>query len=530
MTSNNLVSMLSRGEQALRSGQYAAAQDIALRLLKISSDEPRFVSFAGQVYLAQENWEKAERCYRRAHTLVPDHLPFLITLSEVLSRLRGRMPEALRFAEQVLATHPSDARVFMSMGSVFSQAEDYDRAYQLFLTGLELAPDNADLCYMAATNARFLGYLEAAEAHADRCVTLDPENFEGLFLRSDVRKQTAEHNHIDELEAKIAEGISGHQNQFHHYYTLAKEYEDLGEYQKSFAALSKGAAIRRGGMAYQVAHDIEVMEALKDTFNTSFFSQEHAPGCDEAGPIFIMGMPRTGTTLLERVIASQGEVTAAGELSELSLMISHIVRSLSPQSKLTKVDLVRKSAELDFLKLGQTYLHATRDYAAGKQYWIDKMPINFLYCGLIQLALPGAKMINLIRHPMDTCYSNFKMLFNAGAPYSYSLEDLGHYYVAYHRLMNHWNEVMPGSIHGVRYEALIQDFEGVARETLDFCGLSWSETVLSFHRNEAASTTASAAQVRQPIYQSSVARWKSYEEQLEPLRDILEEGGVPLVE
>ena len=520
--------MLSRGEQALRSGQHAAAEDIALRLLKISSDEPRFVSFAGQVYLARENWEKAERCYRRAHKLMPDHLPFLITLSEILSRLRGRMPEALVIAEQILATQPSDERIFMSMGSVFSQAEDYDRAYKLFLRGLELAPDNPDLCYMAATNARFLGYLEAAEAHADRCVKLDPENFEGLFLRSDVRRQTPERNHIDELEQRIAEGISGHQSQFHHYYTLAKEYEDLGAYEKSFEALSHGAAIRRRGMAYEVGNDIAVMEALKETFDAEFFKREHDPGCAELGPIFIMGMPRTGTTLLERVIASQGKVTAAGELSELSLMISHIVRSLASDRKLSKVDLVQGSAELDFMKLGQTYLHATRGYAAGKPYWIDKMPINFLYCGLIHLALPRAKMINLVRHPMDTCYSNFKMLFNAGAPYSYSLEDLGHYYEAYHQLMRHWNTDLPGSIFSVRYEALIQNFEQVARDTLDFCGLDWSADVLSFHSNKAASTTASAAQVRRPIYSSSVARWKSYEMQLAPLREILERGGVPL--
>ena len=147
------------------------------------------------------------------------------------------------------------------------------------------------------------------------------------------------------------------------------------------------------------------------------------------------------------------------------------------------------------------------------------MPINFLYCGLIHLALPRAKMINLVRHPMDTCYSNFKMLFNAGAPYSYSLEDLGHYYVAYHQLMRHWNTVLPGSIFSVRYEALIQNFEQVARDTLDFCGLDWSADVLSFHSNKAASTTASAAQVRRPIYSSSVARWKSYEMQLSIARD-----------
>lgn len=416
----------------------------------------------------------------------------------------------------------------MSMGSVFSQTEHYERAYQLFLDGLKLEPDNSELCYMAATNARFLGRLQEAETHADRCVTLDPDNYEGLFLRSDVRKQTLENNHIQQLEARIAAGIAGRENQFHHHFTLAKEYEDLKEYRKSFAVLQKGAAIRRSGMAYKVEHDIEVMEMLKDTFSTEFFSQKHPPGSNKSGPIFIMGMPRTGTTLLERVIASHGEVTAAGELNELSLMISHIVKSLAGNPKLSKLDLVKGSSQLDFLKLGETYLHATQKYAQGNPYWIDKMPINFLYCGLISLAMPHAKMINLVRHPMDTCYSNFKMLFNAGAPYSYSLDDLGHYYVAYYHLMQHWHNALPQKIHQVEYEALTEDLERVARQTLDFCDLTWSADVLEFHKNSAASTTASAAQVRQPLYKSSVARWRHYEQELTPLRRILEEGGVPV--
>jgi len=373
-----------------------------------------------------------------------------------------------------------------------------------------------------------LGRLEEAEAHADRCIDLDPNNFEGLFLRSDVRKQTPDNNHIAQLEARIAAGIEGRQNQFHHYFTLAKEYEDLGEYQKSFSALKKGAAIRRQGMAYKVEHDVAVMEALKSTFDPAFFSREHAPGSSASGPIFIMGMPRTGTTLLERIIASQGDVTAAGELNELSLMISHIVRDLEGDPKLNKLDLVRGSSRLDFFKLGETYLHATRKYANGKPFWIDKMPINFLYCCLIHLAMPNAKMINLVRHPMDTCYSNFKMLFNAGAPYSYSLEDLGHYYVSYYHLMQHWHHVLPHQIHQVQYESLTEDLETVSRQALNFCGLTWNEAVLGFHQNSAASTTASAAQVRQPLYKSSVARWRHYEQELMPLRRILEDGGVPI--
>ena len=524
----DLNALLQRGEQELARGHLKEAEAAALNLLRLNNSNPILIGFAGRVYIAQENWERAEKCFRRAAEMATDSSPYLMTLAEILARLRGRADEALAIAEKVLATQPKEPRIFMSAGTIFSKAEHYERAYDLFKQGLDLDPDNSQLNYMTATSARFLGELEAAERYADAAVRLDPENYEGLFLRSDVRKQTPESNHIAEIEARLSHGVKGRESQFHHHYVLAKEYEDIGEYARSFQSLKAGADLRRQGMAYQVEHDVAVMDTLREVFSETFIAQNQNPGCTDKGPIFILGMPRTGTTLLERIIASQGEVTAAGELNELSLMISHIVRSRSKNPKLSKPELVRESSLLDFKKLGETYIGATQDMARGKPYWIDKMPINFLYCGLIHLALPNARMINMVRHPLDTCYANYKMLFNAGAPYSYSLEDLGKYYVAYHKLMQHWQKVLPGKIHVVQYEALTADLETVARGALDHCQLDWNSAVLEFHKNKTASTTASAAQVRQPLYQSSVERWKHYATELQPLREILEAGGVPL--
>ena len=520
--------MLQQGEALLARGEFSRAETIAVQLLKLDSNNIRLLVFAGRVFIARQDWEKAERCLRRAVDLKPDEPSLVMTLAEIISRRRGRMAQALEMTEKVLALAPDETSILMSAGSLFSRAERYERSYALFRKALEKDPDNGQLNYMAATSARFIGNLEMAEYYADAAVRLEPDNYEGLFLRSDVRTQTPEKNHINELLEKIAQGVTGRENQFHHYYVLAKEYEDLGEYAKSFEARKAGADIRRKGMAYKVEHDLEVMETIQEVFCEDFFRNNTQQGCPESGPIFILGMPRTGTTLLERTISSHSQVTAAGELNELSLMIANIVKGLARDAKMPKTELVRKSSELDFQKLGQTYLDATRNLARGAPHWIDKMPINFLYCGLIHLSMPKARMINLMRHPMDTCYANFKMLFNAGSPYSYSLDDLGKYYSAYHRLMQHWHRVLPGAIHTVHYEQLTANFEQEARKALAFCGLDWEDQVLEFHKNKTASTTASAVQVRQPIYTSSIQRWKHYEQQLEPLRKTLESNGVPL--
>ncbi|MEH6549407.1 MAG: sulfotransferase [Pseudomonadales bacterium] len=523
----DLNQLLARGHKLLAASKLNEAEDIALSLLKANDTHPAILSFSANVFIAKGQWIKAERCMRRACDAEPDNHAFVQTLAEILSYIRGCLDEAVELTERAMTMAPNNVQLLKSAGSIYGRAGKHEKAYQVFQQGAELSPDDGKMNYMAATSARFLGELEAAEAYADKAVQQNPEDYEGLFLRSDVRKQTPEHNHVKELEEKIAKGVQGRENQYHHHYVLAKEYEDLGEYAKSFETLQEGANIRRKGMAYKAATDVEVMKTLREVYSAEFFANNEQTGCEDKGPIFILGMPRTGTTLLERMIASHSDVTAAGELNELSQMISQIVKLINKDPKMSKIELVKKSSQLDFKKLGETYIHGTKQYAESCPLWIDKMPINFLYCGLIKLSMPNAKIINLVRHPIDTCYANYKMLFNAGAPYSYSLEDLGEYYSAYYQLMQHWHTVMPGSILSVSYEDITEDFEREARRALEFCDLEWQDQILEFHKSKAASTTASAAQVRQPVYRSSVQRWKHYEKELQPLREILERNGVP---
>jgi hypothetical protein len=251
-------------------------------------------------------------------------------------------------------------------------------------------------------------------------------------------------------------------------------------------------------------------------------------GCQTGEPIFIIGLPRTGTTLAERILASHSEVFAAGELNNFAMRMMQQVRKKTGTQNLSRQALVKKSAELDSKDLGQAYLDSTRPLTGHSPHFVDKMPLNFLYAGLIHMALPQARIIHMVRNPMDSCYAIYKRLFQDAYPWSYDLDEIAAYFLAYRRLMAHWDEAMPGVIYRLAYEDLVTDPENTARELLRFCSLPWQPQCLRFDENKAATTTASASQVRQPVYTSSVQRWRDYKQQLAPLAAKLRDGGIQI--
>ena len=252
-----------------------------------------------------------------------------------------------------------------------------------------------------------------------------------------------------------------------------------------------------------------------------------AKGDPSAEPIFILGLPRTGTTLTERILGSHTDVFSAGELNDFPISLVRVTQK-SAQRQLDRSELVEWTSKIDFVQLGEVYLESTRRLTGHTQRFIDKLPLNFLYCGLIHLALPNAKIVHVRRHPLDSIYAMYKQLFKDAYPMSYDLEDLKEYYVAYDRLMTHWHEVLPGVIYDLHYESLIANQEGETRNLLEYCDLDWQDSVLEFEKNKAASTTASAAQVRQKIYTSSVEKWKNYEPHLRAVGEYLESQGIPI--
>jgi len=388
---------------------------------------------------------------------------------------------------------------------------------------------------------RFVGDLEGAETDYDRVIALQPLDFEAYHNRSLLRVQTPARNHVAELESVAARPFADWQGEVQVRYALAKEYEDLGDHAQSFTHLKRGADLRRAHMTYDVAVDVATVDWIIEAFpqgpaesraSTTSPASPTSPGpttspAPAETPIFIVGLPRSGTTLVERILGNHSLVTSAGELDCFALALTTQARQAAGR-QLPRRELVAASALLDFPALGREYLRRARAAFGGDGRFIDKMPLNYLYCGLIRRALPGAKIIHVTRHPMAYGYAMYKTLFKDGYPFSYDLTDIGRYYAAYFRLMHHWNRTMPGVIHELCYERLIADQTEETRRLLSYCGLDWEDACADFHQNPAASTTASASQVRRPIYDSSVALWQAQAARLRPLRDVLEAAGIAL--
>ena len=391
----------------------------------------------------------------------------------------------------------------------------------------------AQLFFNLATVQRYLGKIDDAEVSLTAAIELNPYDYEAYLLRSSLKKQTNEKNHVNELEQVLNTGIEHPVAKAQVYYALAKEFEDLKQYEQSFEYLTKGAQSRRSNIRYDVEHDIATLNTIIEAFNPQFFEQQAKQNelfCNNGEAIFVLGLPRTGSTLVDRIISNHTDVDSAGELNDFALQMMEQVKAYCYQQNKSgpknKLELVSLTTKINFTQLGKSYIESTRNSTGKSKHFIDKSPLNSLYVGLISLALPRAKIIHVIRHPMDTCYAIYKQLFTQGYPFSYDLKELGQYYIAHHKLMQHWQDVIPGAIHQIAYEDVIDNIEDQAKALILQCDLTWQSQCIDFQNNKSASTTASATQVRQGIYKSSQGKWREFAQQLAPLKAQLEQAGI----
>lgn len=446
-------------------------------------------------------------------------------LHKARCQLEGRDAAAARRTLEPLTERRFDiARMHDDAGSLFNLLAEHAAALWHFSRAVELDPSDPGFQFNCAALRRYLGDVDGAEAGFDAVIALKPDEFEAYNARAQLRTQTPARNHVAQLRSVLERtGTPG--GIVHLCYALAKELEDLGDHEASFEALRRGADTKRAQMRYDVATDVSIMDRIREVYSRPKFENPTA-GHRGGGPIFIVGMPRTGTTLVERILGRHSQVCSAGELNEFSLELVACTRRLAGPPPVSRLDFVSATARIDFEALGAAYLAATRPLRDGRPLFIDKLPFNFLYAGLIHLALPNARIVSVRRNAMDTCYAVYKQLFRDAYPFSYDLDELARYYVAYDGLMRHWDDVMPGVVHTVHYEAVVADVAHETRRLLAYCGLPWEDACLQFHTDSRASTTASALQVRQPIYDTSIGRWRRYARQLEPLRAHLAQAGI----
>lgn len=432
---------------------------------------------------------------------------------DVLRARQGMATLAARVGDDARRAHGA-AQLYMQIG-------DPARADGLYRRAVALDPACTAYRYNHATALIALGRMQEAEAALDHVIAVQPEDADAWYNRATLRRQTVQRNHVAELRERLDRPGLEPAQVAPLAYALAKELEDTERYDESFTALMCGARARRAMLSYRVEDDEAMLRAIGDTF-TCHQVRAGVPGCDDARPVFVVGLPRSGTTLVERMLSSHSGIDSHGESMDFALSLMKTVGSVRD-----KADLLSRSVQMDPRRLGEAYVRrlALRD---GTRV-VDKTPGNFLYLGLIVRALPKARIIHVRRRPMDVCHAIFKTLFRMAYPYSYDLDDLARYWLAFDGLMRHWQEVLPpGHMLTVDYESLVAAPSEHVAAMLTHLDMPWEDACLHFERNPLPSLTASAAQVRQPVYTSSVDLWRHHAANLKPLARHLQAAGIDI--
>lgn len=435
----------------------------------------------------------------------------------------GDAAATLRAAEAAL---PADAVGRDTMACVYARLGDHEAALPHFVAAVDLAPENDQFRYNHAATLSFLGQTAEAEEVLELIIGRSPNAARAHHLLAGLRKQTLASNHVERL--RTAHGRSSGHDRLLTGYALVKELEDIGRPEEAFEHLVAINAAHRATLDYDFGRDAAIFDAVEAAWPQVMRMPDGESATD--APILVIGMPRSGTTLVDRILASHPEVESVGELQALPLAVKAASRTRS--RTVLDSETILAAAGSDAGAIGCDYLaRAVHHRQVPARRFVDKFPGNFFYAGVAARALPNARIVCLRRNPMDTILANFRNLFAIGSryyDYSYDLLDIAAYYARFDRLMAFWREALPGRILELSYEALVEDQEEQTRRLLAHCGLDWSSKCLDFHAHAGAVSTPSAAQVRRPIYRDSVGRWRRYEAALAPVRAFLEAEGIAI--
>lgn len=428
----------------------------------------------------------------------------------------GQVGEALAAADLAM---PSVSQLWALdlLGNTYTRCHQPDRAYAAFSRAHSLAPERPEVLFNLATTAGFLGLSDEAERAYDRAIAIAPDHAEACHNRSLLRRQTPRANHVSQLRSTLGCEALPWQSEVFLRFALGKELEDLGDFDGAFTEIAQGAALRRRHMRYAVSDDVEAMKRITQVHDATWCAPAMEASASH-GPIFILGMPRSGSTLLERMLGRHSQVQPLGELPYFGQALVGAFRAGFGRMPSSKSELVDCSADLDPSVIGQRYLSAVEPLRGAKPRFTDKLPINFLYAGVIARALPSAVLVHIRRSPLDLCLAMYKTLFRDAYPFSYDLAEIGAYHQAYRALMDHWRAALGERLVEIDYEDLVAAPRESFETLLSRLDLAFDDACLRPHNDSSAVMTASAAQVRQPIHAASVGSAERYGKHLDPLR------------
>ncbi|GMG85920.1 hypothetical protein MNKW57_02410 [Biformimicrobium ophioploci] len=440
----------------------------------------------------------------------------------------GNHAEAEQEADLCRGAVQDKPKLLDLLATVYSHIGKQEKAEPLARRASELAPADLAILSNAAAIQLFVGEDQRAAGNLTRTLQLAPQHYRSHWQLSKARRAADEH-HCEQMETLLADPACADDGRVYLHYALGKEYEDLQQWQRAWEHYRDGTALQRNRIRYSADDGEALFECLKHTFDRQWFEETmeaggSAQGRTQDSPIFILGLPRSGSTLVERIIGSHSQVQALGELPQWPLAVKRLARVRAPG--LFRPDIVTGAAALAPQQFAERYRAEIGFLRDGSPFFSDKLPDNFLYLPLLAKAFPDARMVHVHRNPMDSCFAMFKQLFADAHPYSYSQQELADYYAGYRQLMDQWRSLLGDRLVEVDYDALVQQQETQTRQLLERLGLPFEEACLAFHRTPGAAATASAAQVRQPMHNRSVGRWRQFEAGLAPLRQALAARGL----
>lgn len=505
---------MSRAVALLQDGRIAEAASAFEMALEQNAHNPEALIRLSAAYLDLNKAKLAESTARRLVKLQPDYATGWKALGTALN-MQFKFSEAADAYLEAARLSQGDVRAAIGAAQMLLKARRFDEAVKIYEEKLQANKSDLPSLLGLGHAQRALGRRQEAMEAYRRAVAIEPRFGQAWWSIANLKTgdfTDAERAKLKGVETDFSQGEAKAGVQF----ALAKAYEDEAEDELAFEQYRKANKTARAFIPYDAQADEAYTDRIKKVFSQDLLKCYGDAGCDRRGPIFVVGMPRSGSTLIEQILASHSTVEGLGELPSLGQCLAKLNKQGS-----SFPEILENASRSDLTALGEGYFKLTESYRSDRPNFVDKMPNNFFLVGLIALTLPNAVIIDARRHPMDSCISSFKQLFAKGQAFSYGLDDIARYYRLYDQLMKHWNRVLPGRILRVDYETLVVDQENQTRRMLDHCGLAFETQCLRFHETQRAVSSASSEQVRTPLYTSGLQSWRRYERQLAPLQDAL---------